>query len=338
MKLGDALAGALAGGIDGAGTGALSTPASPMRDRELPRHGDRSGTTIHGWPAIAFGLPFAGVGVVQAWFAASGGMQTSPGVPSWLIASVGAVFVLAGSSLIVHGIAGVRRRRTAGRLRAENAAEPWVWDHRWHAYGSRDDSMRSIARALWFTVFLAIFLIPFNWLSYFSAERPVPFQIVTAVFDMILVGMVVWVAYLLARRTKFGESVLRFRRFPFFIGDAVEVSLPRQGHLARFDELEATLRCVVERYEQRGSGKDRSAKVVCYEVWAERRASEPGDGRQSTSRELTWRFDVPAGLPPTALSERPPVYWELEVRAEMPGVDYAATFLVPVYARRQPGR
>ena len=36
------------------------------------------------------------------------------------------------------------------------------------------------------------------------------------------------------------------------------------------------------------------------------------------------------------LSDNPPTYWELEIHAKTPGVDYKASFLVPVYAKDEP--
>ena len=74
------------------------------------------------------------------------------------------------------------------------------------------------------------------------------------------------------------------------------------------------------------SGKNRSYVVVAYEVWS---ATQMADFQRG---EYVWRFEVPDGLPGTALSERPPRYWELELTIATPGVDYAGTFLVPVYA------
>ena len=35
----------------------------------------------------------------------------------------------------------------------------------------------------------------------------------------------------------------------------------------------------------------------------------------------------------TTLSERPARFWELEVKADTPGVDYHSRFLLPIYVR-----
>ena len=48
---------------------------------------------------------------------------------------------------------------------------------------------------------------------------------------------------------------------------------------------------------------------------------------------LSFRLPDASRAPPTSLGARPPVYRELEVKAEVPGVDYGAVFLVPVYGR-----
>ena len=87
----------------------------------------------------------------------------------------------------------------------------------------------------------------------------------------------------------------------------------------------ALLRCVQERYEIERSGGDSSHVVVAYEVWSATATAEFQRG------EYVWRFDVPGSVPGTALSERPPRYWELELKVATPGVDYAGTFLVPIY-------
>jgi len=294
--------------------------------RPLSNHTDRSGSTIHALPAIGFGSIFVVVGSsvgVLAWLEK---LNASPGVPRWLGPVIGALFAIAGLSFVVHGIAGLRVKRRAARLRSTHVREPWVWDHPWDESGSRDDSGRRIGRAIWITAFLTLFAAPFNWLGFFSPERPLPFAIGAAVMDCLVAGCGWWAIYLVARRAKFGGSTLRFRRFPMRPGSEVELQLARPPLLAAVDAPEALLRCVQERYEMRGTGKDRSQVVVAYEVWSATQCAALERGA------YVWRFAVPDGVPGTALSERPPRYWELELKVETPGVDYAGTFLVPIYA------
>lgn len=308
-----------------------SQPPGPPPGARLSNHTDRSGTTIHGWAAVLFGLPFAGIGLTITVLSILGRMQPSGNTPRWVLVLSGIVFAAAGLWMIAHGARGVGARARAAARREANQREPWAWDHAWDPFGSRDDSGRTIGRVVGFALFSALLLAPFNWVSFISSEGRGMFKVITGAFDVMILGMGAWAVYLVARRRKYGVGVLRFRRFPFTTGDEVEVMLARLGPLASLDSLEATLRCVQERYETTRRGGKSESRVVCYEVWSETKRSEAGDGRRSTERDFTWRFAVPESVPGTSLSERPPRYWELEVKAEMPGVDYRATFLVPVY-------
>ena len=308
-----------------AGSDATATAAAE-RGTRLSNHSDRSGTTVSGVPSIAIGSLFGVVGVGIAFLSTFGWIEPARGVPWWIVAIVGMVFALAGVSFVVHGMVCMEVQRRAARLRPTHAREPWIWDHPWDDQGSRDDSGRRIARAIWGSAFLALFLIPFNWIGFLSPERPAIFAVVAVLMDGMLLASIARIGYLIAQRSKYGPAMLRFRRFPFHPGGEVEVHLARPAHLAGVETPQALLRCVQERYEVEGSGKNRRQVVVAYELWSARETAEFRRG------EFIWRFVVPAGLPGTALSERPPRYWELELRVEVPGIDFAGTFLVPVYA------
>jgi hypothetical protein len=73
---------------------------------------------------------------------------------------------------------------------------------------------------------------------------------------------------------------------------------------------------------------------VCYEVYADARTVDDARGLWEGRRGLALSFPFPADAAPTRLSERPPRYWELEIGAEVPGIDYQGRFLLPVYAVR----
>ena len=80
----------------------------------------------------------------------------------------------------------------------------------------------------------------------------------------------------------------------------------------------------------RGSGRNRSMVTVCYELLAlPATVAAVDDGSGGTALRVV--AEVPPGAPVTTLAARPPRYWELELSAATPGVDYGATFLVPIY-------
>lgn len=110
----------------------------------------------------------------------------------------------------------------------------------------------------------------------------------------------------------------------------VELLVPVPRAIASRAEVTATLRCLQERFEERGTGKGRSTEVVCYELAAPPAiVALAADGCGGSV--LRTQASVPADAPATALGALPPRYWEVELAAARPGVDYAATFLVPVY-------
>jgi len=134
--------------------------------------------------------------------------------------------------------------------------------------------------------------------------------------------------YFLLRALKYGQSELRWKRFPFFLGEALEVEFVNAHGFGRFRSLTLTLRCIEERIESRGD----STSVVCYELYADTVRMEEGGEYNAGDGALPLAFPLPADGRPTALSLHPPVYWELEVKADTPGVDFETRFLVPVYA------
>jgi hypothetical protein len=99
--------------------------------------------------------------------------------------------------------------------------------------------------------------------------------------------------------------------------------------------LKATWRFVEERFETTGTGKNRTTRQVCYAHFSETRALAPG--RTSPEVDLSFTLpDEPEWV--TDVTGRPVRYWELVVEADVPGVDFHATFPLPVLpaARAEP--
>ena len=299
----------------------IPADATALRDAS-----PRSAVALAGWGALLFGGVFvvAGAGVL-----ARVTLGTIHGIhgPRWVAAAAAGVFLLAGLWVSVNGAVDLARKREVARRAAAAPGEPWAWDYDWRAEGIESQSTRDIALAFGLVVFIALFALPFQWIGFVAKGASRAFAVGAVIMDLIAVGLLARAVRLVLMRRRYGRSWLRFARFPFRAGERVELSLDSFGELSLVPSLTATLRCVQERYETRGTGKNRRTEVVCYALW-----SSTVNVEKDRKGFFDFAFDVPAGAPPSALSERPARYWELLLASgDVPGVDYAARFLVPVY-------
>lgn len=290
-----------------------------------------------GWPAVGVGALVTATGAGVALLGARSG--EAPGV---LVAGLaGATFALAGLSVAWRGLRDLAARRRVGRV--DGAAAPWLVDHPWRREGALDETGAQARGAL----------LGGGVVVLLASVVAAPLLAATGgpllAFPLALLGLVLLVALLylgrglqlLWRRVRYGIAELRFGRFPFFLGEPLTATLVLAGRPPP-GALTATLSCVVEQEAEEGPSA----------------ADEGALPRQAPRREVAWtarqvlaplaggRTAVHFQLPPpgaeavgTALAAPAPSYWELEVAsADVPGVDFAATFLVPVYRRPAPGR
>lgn len=288
----------------------------------------RSAIALTGVPAALFGVAFIAAGGAVVARVLVGGNDGPHAPPAIIGLAIGAVFMLAGAYVAINGLLDIRRADNAAKQAAAMPAEPWAWDYPWRREGIGNDTRRQIARSLGFALFVAIFLTPFHWVGFFAPKAPRVFGIFALLFDLVVVGLLVRAVRLMLMRERYGASWLRFGRFPFHPGEPVDVTLDGYGGLSALPRLTGELQCIQERYEMRGSGRDRGKQVVCYTLWS---ATMTVDRNRDGG--FAFHFDVPADALSSALSERPARFWQLVVNSDdVPGVDYQASFLVPVYA------
>lgn len=254
--------------------------------------------------------------------------------PWWVLSVAGAVFALSG--LMIWGMgwtqhaANRRRTKVAQSYRSEPAMADYAWDPRGFTVPRWKRALAAAAGAMFFTLFLSVF----NWWAFF-AKGPFLVKTIVVLFDLILI-LVWWQAIVFfGRALKFGGSRLEFSRFPFWLGEPVVlywqapagIDAPRKGTL--------TLRCVEEYHERTGQGRNRSTRLVHDELWSADWQWDASHGVKSGKR-LEARFDVPPDASPTCLSAEKPIFWEAEVRLDLPGFDFHETYLVPIYTRDEP--
>ena len=73
--------------------------------------------------------------------------------------------------------------------------------------------------------------------------------------------------------------------------------------------------------------------MVRREVYKDSQQIELEGDDLTPDQQISIGFPLPTGDYGTALCQEWPRYWELAIRADTPGVDYEALFLLPVYGR-----
>jgi hypothetical protein len=289
------------------------------------------------WVAMAFGIPFLAMGVLTG-LVAAGVLPAKKNAPDWVIAGAALMFFTTGVGLVIHGARGIVRRMRADRLAAANPDVPCLADHPWDMKGALDDGAGRIAIGAFGLLVVALFLAPFNWWAFSSGAGPFPLEVVVAFFDGLVVLGLGNLCHLVLRRLKYGVTRLDFRRFPFVLGDRLEVVL-HSDRLGAQGRATVILRCLEERIDERQPGRDDRREHHAYEVWSARQEIDLGTISHREWGLLPISFALPDADLGTRLRDNPWRCWELDIQAETPGLDFGATFLVPVYpdqrARRE---
>jgi hypothetical protein len=303
--------------------------------RRLRNFEGRTIVPVQGWGAVFFGLLFAGAGLIplligigmEAW---STGPTRPPG---WVVAAVGAVFVIVGLAAFVAGLRGLYRRRRARRAYLAGATAPWDWDHTWDRAGARDDVWRRALRRFALIAFLALFLSPFHYLLLTIDDMT--FRVLGGlfllVFDVAALFTFASAVKAIIQGLKYGGVFLQYEQFPMLLGRPASVLLLLDRRLDSAS-VECTIRLIEETVEVSYQGRGKTSRQYVFDQLYEEKftaALAPGtDGRQTARVE----FQLPEGDYSTRLSGDEPRYWLFEAGAATPGVDFHARFLLPVYA------
>ncbi|MBI1336820.1 MAG: hypothetical protein GC164_07650 [Phycisphaera sp.] len=301
-------------------------------------HAGVAGGTV----AMVASLFFVGMGVFIT-LIGLGVVHVKPSsihAPMWVISLVGLIFFMAGAGVFTGGL---KALRTAGKLKQRAALhpnEPWMADHLWDPEGTTSNAGREVFSALLVTLFIAVFLTPFNYI-FVLGDAPFFAKAIIGFFDLFLVGMVGMTVYRFMRWQKYGQTRLVFTGFPFFLGQTLDVNFISPRGIGSYTKLKFELRCIEVEKQVSGSGKNRSTSYIPYRIYQDLyEIDQPGE-LGPTANPVAPASDVTQGVPitfllpsdgrATNLSVDEPTYWELLIHADTPGVDFEATYLLPVY-------
>ena len=106
--------------------------------------------------------------------------------------------------------------------------------------------------------------------------------------------------------------------------------IPPSG-LMEATRIEFVLRCVEAWTESTGSGDNRRTSIIHEQVWAATRTAA-GQKYMQPNRPVKLSFEVPMEAPGSNLAGKSKTtFWELDVCAQTPGVDFSERYLVPIY-------
>jgi hypothetical protein len=236
------------------------------------------------------------------------------------------IFGAVGFGLLFGGIWARRAAKHNAALEKQHPNEPWLWRPDWAARRIRSSG----AVLVWFVTFFAIFwnsaVAPICY-AVWSGEREVPAKEIWLLGLFPLAGffLAVWAAYLWRRRFKWGVSELELAAVPGVIGGPLGglVHVPRGVEAP--DGYFLKLRCI-EKVETVSGGETSTEDKT---VWEHEQRVPPDAALSADGRTvIPVQLMIPYRLPST---DRDKIRWQLEARAETPGVDYHAEFVVPVF-------
>lgn len=225
--------------------------------------------------------------------------------------------------MFTQGLRASRERSHRGHVVKRGPRTAWDVDGPWDPAGTRDESLHDTIAPLGTGLAMLLVMAPYTEVAFFFPDSNWQKRAIMAAANLVAAGFLARGLYLLARRVRFGQSSLAFASFPFFLGGPLEVVFRSLASAREFETLVATLRCIEERREHVAGKKD----FVRREIWmAEQAVPHPSDPVR-----LVFALPEDPALA-TRLAVPEPRYWELEVAGRRPGIDFHATFLVPVYA------
>jgi hypothetical protein len=294
----------------------MTTPTLPAR-RTTP-----GGTTAALGCIVLFLLPFAAAGV----FAAVQALRAARSA-DWGQAGFLTIFVLVFGGVGFGGLTAValgwRRVAEAEDREARHPDAPWLWRADW-ASGLITDSSHSEMWTAW--VFAALW----NLVSVPSAVLAVRaamhegnrLALIALLFPIVGLGLVVRAVRATLRYRRFGTSPFALSTVPGVVGHALEGTVRAPAGLRPAEGFRVVLSCIQR--ETTGSGKNRSTTERI--LWQdERRTMGGGAG-------IPVAFAIPPDAAPTDPGRASSgVLWRLQLTGEVPGVDYVATFEVPVF-------
>jgi len=257
-----------------------------------------------------------------------------PSMTMYVLPIFGLVFALVGGGVSGAGIIGLLGGRAKARRLARDPDRPWRAEGQWDAFTSRSGAVRTVigswAVGIFVTLFISIFFVALG------SDPHAPFfaWCVVGFFGLVALGCLGWALYVTLRYLKYGDPQLVLTQLPIPLGGQFLGLLTVKRHLVADQGIDLVFKCV--KRHTTGSGKN--SHTTTTDVYTQTQTvTEDMAQWEEQGSAIPVTFAVPADQPARTMDENPSYQWLLEAKASTPGIDFAASFDLPVYRVDDPG-
>ena len=215
------------------------------------------------------------------------------------------------------------------KLMLQYPSEPWLWKKEWRdgriSSNSKLKMASAIAVALIWNLITSIgcfFLFEeFRGGNYLA--------LVFLIFPIVGIGLAIWAVKLILRWLKYGQSTFEMETTPGVIGGVLRGRIHTKVNIKPQDGFHLTLSCINR--ITTGSGKHRKTRE--HVRWQDTSNIAYEQYEYDPSRSvIPVLFKIPYESHETNDDDpKNKIFWRLKISAKVPGVDYAASFEIPVF-------
>jgi hypothetical protein len=245
-----------------------------------------------------------------------------------IVPCVGFLFSLVGLGIIIGGIRSYKDDQKKKVLLNKHPGRPWKADSRWRGFNITTSELGSLI-AVWifaaiFSLFVSVFIVAF------LNDSNVSFIAwgIVSIFAMFALLIVYSAIHKTLAYFKYGESQMVLQQIPLVPGSEFKAVIILPKGIAPGTKIDLEFFC--ESCLTTGSGKHRSTKTS---LLHKEKATKVTDRNKRINGRLIVpiEFLVPEDASPDSPLTNPSIEWKLKAVAEVPGVDYEATFPLPVF-------
>lgn len=276
---------------------------------------------------IWFGAIFVGVGIYIGFMISHPDPHGSKG--DWIGWSMAASFFLFGLLFMWGGV-----RSWIANFATKSANEPAMGDFNWHGRKSVASRFQKLGPTLAFAFISSVFLGGCA-AHVFGIGGGRGEGIFIRLTFVVMLGLPIFLWLRAIEQAcdafRFGSTWVAFTQFPYEIDQPVTLRWITPKKVIEVTCGVFILRCIEEYTEVTYRGTDRTHTIVHDEIWSsEWHFDHAYEMKPGEPVEL--EFILPEAAEPTSMhGDGPAVFWELDVRLILPGPDFSATYLIPIY-------